>query len=317
MSTGSFFQSAPPDVAVEINAARISAARLSWRGRDATVAAHVSHPLPPGTVVPALAAPNMPDVAAVGRAMTELMGRLGGRSRRAALVIPDVVAKVSLLRFEKVPSRSADLLELMRWQMRKSVPFPMEQAVLTFSAGSPQTEGGQEFVVSAARRDIIEEYEGACAQAGLHAGHIDIATFAIINGVLATQAPPSNDWLLVHTTGTYTSLAVLRGPHVIYFRNQAEDAEGSLADVVHQTAMYYEDRLKGDGFSRVMLTGGAVVPGGADALRRSLEERLGVAVEAVDPRSTAALVDRISAAPELLDALSPLIGILMREGRAA
>ena len=154
----------------------------------------------------------MPDVGAVGRALAELVSRLGGRPRRAALVIPDVVAKVSLLRFEKVPSRSADLLELMRWQMRKSVPFPMEQAVLTFSAGSPQTEAGQEFIVSAARRDIIEEYEGACALAGLHAGQIDIATFAIINGVLATQAPPSNDWLLVHTTGTYTSLAVLRGP---------------------------------------------------------------------------------------------------------
>ena len=42
--------------------------------------------------------------------------------------------------------------------------------------------------MSAARRDIIEEYEGACALAGLHAGQIDIATFAIINGVLATQA---------------------------------------------------------------------------------------------------------------------------------
>jgi Tfp pilus assembly PilM family ATPase len=317
MSAGRLFQSAPPDVAVEINAARISAARLSWRGREATVAAHVSQTLPPGAVVPALAAPNMPDVAVVGRAMTELVGRLGGRPRRAALVIPDIVAKVSLLRFEKVPNRSADLLELMRWQMRKSTPFPMEQAVMTFSAGSPETEGGQEFIVSAARRDIVEEYEGACAQAGLHAGHIDIATFAIINGVLATQAPPSDDWLLVHTTGAYTSLAVLRGPHVIYFRNQAEDAEGSLADVVHQTAMYYEDRLKGGGFSRVLLAGGAVVPGGADALRRSLEERLGVAVEAVDPRSTAALVDRISAAPELLDALAPLIGILMREGRAA
>ena len=56
---------------------------------------------------------------------------------------------------------------------------------------------------------------------------------------------------------------------------------------------------------------------GADALRTSLEERLNVAVEAVDPRGAAALVDRISAAPELLDTLNPLVGILVREGRAA
>jgi Tfp pilus assembly PilM family ATPase len=208
-------------------------------------------------------------------------------------------------------------MELVRWQMKKSAPFPLEQAIVTFTAGSPQTEGGQEFIVSASRRDIIEEYEGACSHAGVHAGLIDIATFAIINGVVVQQTPPSSDWLLVHTTPAYTSLAVLRNDHVIYFRNQADDAEGALADVVHQTAMYYEDRLKGGGFSRVLLAGAASVPGGADALRKNLEERLNVAVEAVDPRGVAALVDRISAAPELLDTLNPLIGILVREGRAA
>ena len=92
---------------------------------------------------------------------------------------------------------------------------------------------------------------------------------------------------------------MLRGSHVIYFRNQGEDAEGSLADVVHQTAMYYEDRLQGAGFSRVLLAGAAAVPGGGDALRRNLEERVGVKVEPVDPRGFATLQDRISAAPEL------------------
>ena len=315
--SGSLLRAAPPDVAIDIGVSRVSAARLSWRGSAATVAAHTSEPLPPGAVVPALAAPNMPDVSVVGRAVAAALGRLGGRVRRAALVVPDTVAKVSLLRFENVPARSSDLMELVRWQMKKSAPFPLEQAIVTFTAGNPQTEAGQEFIVSASRRDIIEEYEGACSQAGVHAGLIDIATFAIINGVLAQQTPSSSDWLLVHTTPAYTSLAVLRSDHVIYFRNQAEDAEAALADVVHQTAMYYEDRLKGGGFSRVLLAGAASVPGGADALRKSLEERLDVSVEAVDPRGAAALVDRISAAPELLDTLNPLVGILAREGRAA
>jgi Tfp pilus assembly PilM family ATPase len=317
MSLGALFQSAPPDVAIDIGVARVSVARLSWRDAQAVVAGYASEPLAPGAVVPALAAPNLPDVSVVGRAVTAALGRLGGRPRRAALVIPDTAAKVSLLRFEKVPSRPADLMELVRWQMRKSAPFPMEQAVVSYSAGSAVAEGGQEFIVSAARRDIIEEYESACAQAGVHAGLVDIATFAIINGVLASQTPPTDDWLLVHTTPGYTSLTVLRGSHVIYFRNQGEDAEGSLADVVHQTAMYYEDRLKGAGFSRVWLAGAAAVPGGGDALRRNLEERVGVKVEPVDLRGLATLQDRISAAPELVDALSPLIGILVPEGRAA
>jgi type IV pilus assembly protein PilM len=316
MSTG-LLQSAPPDVAVEIGLGRVSAARLSWRGRTASVAAHAVEPLPPGAVVPALAAPNMPDVGVVGRAVRDAVAKLGGRVRRTALVIPDTVVKVSLIRFEQVPTRTADLLELMRWQMRKSAPFPIEQAVVSFTSGAPHPEGGQEFVVSTARRDIIEEYEAACAQAGLQAGLVDIATFSVINGVLASGAAPSGDWLLVHTTRAYVSLAVLRGGDVIYFRNRAEDAEGTLTDDVHQTAMYYEDRLKGAGFSRVLLTGSAGTAAGSDALRRNLEERLRVAVEAVDPRAGLGLVERISVSPEMLDSLAPLIGILLRDKKAA
>ena len=54
------------------------------------------------------------------------------------------------------------------------------------------------------------------------------------------------DWLLVHVTpGLHdpdSSTATL-----IFFRNRSDDAEGTLADVVHQTAMYYEDRLKAPG----------------------------------------------------------------------
>ena len=81
--------------------------------------------------------------------------------------------------------------------------------------------------------------------------------------------------------------------------------------------MYYEDRLKGAGFSRVLLAGaaaaGAQQAGDVEQLRRSLEERLRTPVETVDPRAAAALTDRIAAAPALLDTLAPLVGLLLRD----
>jgi Tfp pilus assembly PilM family ATPase len=144
-----------------------------------------------------------------------------------------------------------------------------------------------------------------------------LATFSAINSVLAGSSPPAGDWLLVHATPTYTTLTVMRDRDLIFFRHRDEETEGTLADVVHQTAMYYEDRLKGVGFTRVLLTGGAAVPGGADALARGLEERLGIGVEPVDPRESASLVDRISASAGVLDTLASLVGILVRERRAA
>ena len=317
MSNSGLFRSAPPDVAIEIDAGHIAAARLTWRGNEATIAAHTIEPLPDSVVIPSLAASNITDVPLVGRAITQAVSRLGGRAGRAALVIPDTVAKVSLIRFDNVPAKPADLVELIRWQIRKTAPFPIEQALVSFTPGSRPAEGGQEFVVSVARTDVITEYEDACTRAGLHAGLVDLATFSILNGVLASTTPPLGDWLLVHATPTYTTLTVMRDRDLIFFRNRDEETEGTLADVVHQTAMYYEDRLKGGGFTRVLLAGGSSVPGGADALRRNLEERLAIEVEAVDPRSSAALLDRISAAPGVLDALAPVVGILLRERRVA
>ena len=81
--------------------------------------------------------------------------------------------------------------------------------------------------------------------------------------------------------------------------------------------MYYEDRLNGGGFARVLIAGAARLPGGAESVRRGLEERLRVNVESVDPRGAAALQDRIGASPELLDVLAPLVGMLLRERKVA
>ena len=182
-----------------------------------------------------------------------------------------------------------------------------------------------------AREDVIRQYEQACAMAGAHAGIVDLATFGVLNSVVAAGGAPQGnpatgspdraesrtDWLLVHAAGSCITLAVVRGEHLIFFRHRSEESEGTLADLIHQTAMYYEDRLDGGGFARVMIAGSARLPSGADYLRRGLEQRLRVSVEPVDPRGAAAIADRIAAGPELLDLLAPLVGMLLRERKAA
>jgi len=316
MSLRSLFQTPPPDVAIEIDHAQVGAARLVWRGSQAVISAHAREALPAGAVVPSLAALNMNDVPLVAKAIGRVLAELGKPSR-VALVLPDMVAKVSLLKLDKVPAKAADLHEIVRWQVRKTAPFPIEQAVLSVSPGIAAADGSAEMVVSLARADVIQQYEQACLMAGAQAGIVDIATFSVINAILAAPNAPGGDWLLVHVTDTYLTLAVMRGSSLLFFRHRGEEAEGGLADLVHQTAMYYEDRLHGSGFARVLIAGGGRLPGGAESERKSLEERLKIGVESVDPRQAAALVDRIGASPELLDMLAPLTGMLLREGRVA
>ncbi len=308
-----------PTVAVDIAADRVSAASIDRRASGALVTAHATELLPEGALVPSLTEENIRDRAAVVEALGRVLERTG-HPRRLGLIVPDVVAKVSLIRFEHVPDSAADLEQLVRWQVRKTAPFAVEEAQVSFMPCA-RLPDGQEFVVALARRAAIEEYEGLCAELGAHAGIVDLATFNVINAVLASRRPPTADWLLVNIAADYASVAVVRGPELIFFRNRAADADGTLADVVHQSTMYYEDRLQGAGFGRVLLAGAAAESARHAAeieqLKRTLQGRLATPVELFDPREAAGVTDRIVAAPALLDALAPLVGLLLREGTAA
>src|SRR6185369_9265407 len=118
---------------------------------------HATERLSTGVVTPALNAVNVHDARALAAATRSVFDKLGGRPRRVALVIPDTSARLSLLRFEKVPA-AADLDQLIRWQVRKAAPFKPEDAEISWVPAAPLPGGGREYLVTLGRRDIIESY---------------------------------------------------------------------------------------------------------------------------------------------------------------
>jgi type IV pilus assembly protein PilM len=237
----SWLASPPPDAALEIAADRVAAAVVVARGDRLAVTAYASDPLAPGVVTPSLTEANVHDRAELARAVQRVVDKLGVRPRRVALVIPDTAAKISLLRFDKVPQRRDDFEQLVRWQLRKAAPFPIESACVTTSPGLAVGEG-QEFVVELAREDIVREYETACEDAGLYAGLVETATFGLI-GLEPDGAVAAGDSLIVHVRPDYTSTVITRGDAVIFYRNRPDDGHDGLPGRVHQAAMYYQDRL--------------------------------------------------------------------------
>jgi type IV pilus assembly protein PilM len=310
----SIFSSPPPSVGVEIASDRVTAVSLARQAANWIVSAHATERIAPGLVTPGLNAVNVHDAAVLAAAVRSAFDKLGSRPRRVALVIPDTAAKLSLLRFEKVPDAS-DLDQLIRWQMRKAAPFKPEEAQISWVPAARLPDGGREYLVTLARIDIVESYMRACSEAGAEAGVVDLASLNLINAALAAGVEASGaDTLLVHVAPDYATLAIVRNKDLIFFRTRQLDGEADLADLVHQTAMYHEDRLNGARFSRVVLSGASAR--GAEAgerLRKTLEERMGVRVEPLDFRSAAAMRDRIGAGPDLLDTLAPAVGVVLRE----
>lgn len=314
MPSTSMTSASPPNLAIEIARGRVCVAGLSRSGGTAAVSAYATESLPDDAVMPSLTGPNIADVGAVADALRQALVRAGLKSAgRAALIVPDSIARVSLLTFDETPAKPADLDQLVRWQLKKAMPFPIEEAQVT-QFPAHQADGKSTFAAMAARREVIQEYEAVASAAGVHAGIVDLASFNVMNAVIGAGEAAEADWLLVHLAWDATTLAILRGEDLMFYRHRLAVDEEPLSALIHQTAMYHEDRLGGREFARVWLSGAG--GRGAEVMEQTASEitnRLGCQVEVVDIRPVASLRQRLEATPEVLDSLAAPVGMLLRE----
>ena len=315
LRSASWLAPAPPLVAIEIASRRLTVVALEPNAPIVT--AYASEPLPEGAVVPSPAGINIAQADLVIATLQRALEHAGlGGTKRAALVVPDSVARVSLLNFEQMPSRASDLDQLIRWQLRKATPFPIDEAQVSHFRAS----GDGKAVMLAgvvARRDVIGQYEAVTNLLGIHAGVVDLASFNIMNAVISAGSAPSDDWLLVCLASDATTIAIMRGDQLMFYRHRTSVDEEPLSALVHQTAMYHEDRLGGTKFARVWLAGAALAGGNAPLARREITDRLNVPAEAVDVRPAAGLPSQVQPLPDIMDALAAPVGVLLRERRAA
>jgi Tfp pilus assembly PilM family ATPase len=300
----------PPSVAIEIASRRVTVVELTSASTNGL--RHASEALPPGAVDPALTGVNIRQSDVVADALGRALDKAGlAGTRRAALVVPDSIARVSLVTLAELPARQADLDQVIRWQLRKSTPFPMESAVLSHFLAAREGEGATMATI-VARTDVVTQYEAVVRAFGIHPGIVDLAGLNVMNAVMGSDIVPEGDWLLVHLSGEATTLAILRGSSLLFYRHRTAVDEESLGSLVHQTAMYHEDRLGGGTFSRVWISGDEAIQA-----RHEVGQRLGLEASTVDIRGGMGLGRGFEATQELLDALAAPVGVLLREWRAA
>lgn len=298
-SVRGWYSTPGPTVAIDIAADGVSAVAVN--GAAGGVAGHAHAALPPGVVTPAPAAANVRDRAAAAAAVRDALDRLPRRSRRVSLIVPDSAAKVSILRFDAPPARRADLERMIRWKVRDTVPFRLEDAQLAWDVAA--APGGQRYVTVVMRRDIVEEYEAVAAVAGVRPGNVAPASFGLMGllraGDHAAGTASRGDRLLLHAAAGYNTAAIVQDGGLTLYRSQPGGRNGDLADLMHRTAMYYEDRLAGAGIRQVLL---AADRDDAQAVAARLAGRIDAPVEPL----------RMSAVPAVPLAAA---GVLLGAGR--
>src|SRR4051812_31185060 len=157
---------ARPRLACEITAESVIAARASEHG--GTVDMHTIRSLPTGSVAPTLKDPNVADPAALANAISDALQTVGGRGRDVTAVLPDAAIRTVLLDFDSFPQDPRDAAGVVKLRMRKSLPFDVEKARLSYHVSR---NGAMVKVVAAvALTAVIEEYEAAIREAGYVSG---------------------------------------------------------------------------------------------------------------------------------------------------
>ena len=178
-----------PRVACEITPQSVAAARSDVPGAPLDAVACVT--LGEGAVAPGLKPGNLADrvaiVAALRKALEQVGARPNARNADVTLVVPDGACRVLLLDFDSLPNKLSEALPLVRFRLKKLVPFEADDAMVSFQIMSQSRQAVRVLAV-AMPRDVLAEYESAVREAGFEPGAVLPSTLATMAGIDETSA---------------------------------------------------------------------------------------------------------------------------------
>jgi hypothetical protein len=251
---------------------------------------------------------------------TELAQRLrrlfesgGVRPGKLSLVLPDNLAKLSLLQLPERPPSRKQLDEVIRFQTRRAVPFRISDATMSYQL-LPGEGKGVQVLVALIRRALIERYETALEAIGARPGLIDLCTPNLLNLCRdkIDAASADGDVAFLNCASTYFSLAIIRGGRLVFLRcksygmgnGQPAPVNGLLGRELGYSLSYYEEKLGGTGI-RTLLVRSAETP--FEELSGQLTGLDADRVELIDPVAT---VDSEggSVEPSVAQTIAPALG---------
>jgi hypothetical protein len=253
-----------PAVAVEIRAGSVGVVRLAKSGAGVALGAAALVELPPGTLKISMTEPNLKDEAAFGRTLRSALDRAGVPSgARVALVLPDPVARLALVPSAEVTAKKREQVdELVRFKVRKSIPFDVREARIAVVPG-----GSGSTLVAAMYRPVLEGYEAACRAQELTPGIVELTGPGLLTAAFG-GLPPS-DRLLVNWDEGYLTLMLARGAWPLVVRTITGPPASSPTEVAREvanTVLYYRDRLSGTALAAAVIRSAWLPPAEAVAL---------------------------------------------------
>jgi len=195
--------------------------------------------LAPGSVVPDLVENNLRQRETVRAGIEVALGSVAGRSKDVIAVVPDAAVRVMLVEFDSLPSDHEEALGVVRFRLKKSLPFDVDKAKVSFHAQKVNDE--VRVVAAVGLASVLDDYEAAFRDAGFSPGVVLPSMLAAL-GAADARRPT----LVVKVDAHTTSIAILNEDQLQLFRT-LENPRGvtitgeQLAEEVYPSVVFFQD----------------------------------------------------------------------------
>ncbi len=252
----------PPGLGIDLRSDAISLVRLSDKRRPLEIDLSFVAPLPPGLLRFHMLEPNVLDEEGFVRTVENVLLRAGLAGRkRVALSIPDHLARIALMELPAAPRSTAELVEFLKFRMKKSIPFDVERARVAFERlpGEVPT-----FLTGVMHEEVVSQYENVFTRLGFHVGLVlpaSVSLLQLLRPVARRELAPGADYFFVNAEREYFSVSLVRDrDQPALTRTLGLSAEDGVARIYGEedllqelipTAIYYREKLEGQSLARV------------------------------------------------------------------
>jgi type IV pilus assembly protein PilM len=231
-----------PRAAIEISPEGVLAAARSAAGKSTTEEDVFSFaPLTAGALAPGIDEPNVRNPDAVAAAIGSALGEVSPRSRAVTVILPDSVVRVFVLDFDTLPDKEAEALSVVRFRLRKMVPFEVEHAGVSFQIIS-KDETGCKLLAAVLPGPILAEYEAAVRAAGYEPGAV------LPSSLAALEAADLEAFLAANLSAHAITTSIANGQDLLLYRTIDLPAEPAhrieeIQRAIAVAVAYFEDKL--------------------------------------------------------------------------
>ena len=223
-----------PRLAVEIRPEGVVAARAEDAGAILSAVAQGS--ATGGAAAPVLRARQSVSSAEEARretiaAVRKALEAVALKEKQTTVVLPDAAVRVLLLEFDQLPAKTAEALAVVRFRLKKLLPFDADEAVVSYQVMA-QTRDLVKVLAVAIPKDVLAEYEGMVRSAGFEPGAVLPSTLAACAGL----AEGDGATLVVNAGEQSVTTAIVQGGVLLLHRTVDLALNEAMAEEMGQVS---------------------------------------------------------------------------------